>query len=100
MNITMPLRLPATSALIAFETAARLGSLSHAAKELGTSQPAISRTMTQLEKQLSARLFERSRNGVTLTDAVNTSMTPSSPLWPSSALPPMRWPPAPQANRW
>ena len=69
MNKIMPNRLPATSALIAFETAARLGSLSLAAKELETSQPAISRTVTQLEKQLSARLFERSRNGVSLTDA-------------------------------
>ena len=68
MNIITPARLPAISALIAFETAARLGSLSLAARELETSQPAISRTVTQLEKQLSARLFKRSRNGVSLTD--------------------------------
>ncbi|MCE2453196.1 MAG: LysR family transcriptional regulator [Nitrospinae bacterium] len=62
-------RIPATSALVAFESAARLGSLSHAAEELRTSQPAISRLVANLEKQLSVRLFERSRTGVTLTDA-------------------------------
>ncbi len=38
-------------------------------RELGTSQSAISRVIAQLEGQLSARLFERSRIGVSLTDA-------------------------------
>lgn len=54
---------------MAFESAARLGSLSRAAEELRTSQPAISRLVANLEKQLSVQLFERSRTGVTLTDA-------------------------------
>ena len=62
-------RVPSMSALIAFESAARLGSFSHAARELGTSQSAISRYIARLESQLSARLFERSRIGVSLTDA-------------------------------
>ena len=57
------------NALLTFESAARLGSLSQAAKELHTSQPAISRDIAKLEKQLSTRLFKRSRNGVSLTDA-------------------------------
>ena len=57
------------SALIAFESAVRHGSFSHAARELGTSQSAISRLIARLEDQLSARLFERSRIGVSLTDA-------------------------------
>ena len=61
--------IPATGGLLAFESAARLGSLSRAAKELRTSQPAISLRVANLEKQLSTRLFERSRTGVTLTDA-------------------------------
>ena len=54
--------------LLTFESAARLRSLSQAAKELHTSQPAISRDIAKLEKQLSTRLFNRSRNGVSLTD--------------------------------
>ena len=62
------LQLPAMNALLTFESAARLGSLSQAARELHTSQPAISRDIAKLEKQLSTRLFKRSRNGVSLTD--------------------------------
>ena len=64
-----PYRIPGTSALIAFEAAARHGNFSQAAKELGTSQPAVSRNVAGLEKRLSVRLFERARTGVTLTDA-------------------------------
>ena len=62
-------KIPSISELVAFESAARHGKLSLAAGELGISQPAISRHIAQLEKQLSARLFERSRSGVSLTDA-------------------------------
>lgn len=62
-------RLPGISTLIAFETAARLGTQSQAARELRTSQSAISRHIADLEKQLSVRLFERSPTGVHLTDA-------------------------------
>ena len=61
--------VPSTSILIAFESAARLGNFSYAARELGTSQSAVSRHIASLEKQLSARLFERSRTGVSLTAA-------------------------------
>lgn len=57
------------SALAAFEAAARYGNFSRAARELGTSQSAISRHIAILEKQLSARLFDRSRTGVSLTAA-------------------------------
>ena len=64
-----PYRVPPTSALIAFESASRHGSFSHAARELGTSQSTISRYIARLETQLGARLFERSRIGVSLTDA-------------------------------
>ncbi len=62
-------RFPRIAALIAFESAARLGSFSQAGKELRTSQPAISRHIANLEDQLSAQLFERSKAGVSLTDA-------------------------------
>ena len=61
--------IPGAGALIAFESAGRLGSLSRAARELGTSQPAISHKVANLEKHLATRLLERSRTGVTLTDA-------------------------------
>ena len=64
-----PFQLPTISALVAFETAARLGSVSRAAKELRCSQPTISRQISNLEKQLSVRLFERTPAGVSLTDA-------------------------------
>ena len=69
MSDRSPYRVPSMSALIAFESAARLGSFSHAARELETSQSAISRYIARLEGELSARLFERSRIGVSLNDA-------------------------------
>ena len=62
-------RIPAVSALLAFESAARHGSFSLAAGELHTSQSAISRHIAGLERQLAVRLFERSRGGVSLTEA-------------------------------
>ena len=62
-------RIPKLSSLIAFESAARNGNFSKAAGELNTSQPAVSRHIASLEKQLSTKLFNRSRSGVTLTDA-------------------------------
>ena len=69
MERNKPSGIPGTGALVAFESAARLGSLSRAARELRTSQPAISIRVAKLEKHLSTQLFERSRTGVTLTDA-------------------------------
>ena len=57
------------SALLAFESAARHGNFSRAAKELDVSQPAVSRQIASLEKQLKTRLFERSPDGATLTIA-------------------------------
>lgn len=51
---------------IFYETA-RFSSFSKAAKHLYISQSAISQCINQLEKDLNAHLFERSRRGVTLT---------------------------------
>ena len=62
-------RIPTTAALVAFECAARTGSFAGAAKELGTSQPAVSRHIANLEEELGTKLFERSRTGVKLTEA-------------------------------
>ena len=61
-------RLPTTTVLNAFDCAARHGSFAGAAKELGISQPAVSRHIASLETQLGIRLFERSRTGVRLTE--------------------------------
>lgn len=54
-------------ALRTFEAAARHLSFSRAAEEFGSTQPAVSRTITELEQQIGVRLFERLHRGVRLT---------------------------------
>ncbi|WP_077602711.1 LysR family transcriptional regulator [Oceanobacillus sojae] len=54
-----------------FYTVSKNKSFSKAAKELYMSQPAISQSMAQLEKELDTRLFNRLSKGVTLTDEGN-----------------------------
>lgn len=61
--------IPSTSALVAFEAAARLGSFTAAAQELSLTQGAVSRQVAQLEGQLGVVLFERVRQRVSLTPA-------------------------------
>jgi LysR family nitrogen assimilation transcriptional regulator len=46
---------------------AELGSLTKAASTLGISQPIISRSVAQLERELGGRLFDRTGHGVQLT---------------------------------
>lgn len=55
--------------LRAFVAAARAGSLSAAAHELGMSQPTVSRYIQALEKELQIQLFQRSTQGLILTSA-------------------------------
>ncbi|SFT88604.1 pca operon transcription factor PcaQ [Pseudomonas marincola] len=55
--------------LLCFLEVARRGSLARAASELAISQPAVSKTLKELEDMLETRLFERSKQGVTLTSA-------------------------------
>lgn len=50
-----------------FCTVARCGSLSHAARELYVSQPAVSQSMHRLEDSLGCTLFTRTSRGITLT---------------------------------
>lgn len=50
-----------------FYITAKVGSISKAAKELFTSQPAISQSIRQLEDKLGGPLFFRNARGVTLT---------------------------------
>ncbi len=48
-------------------TVARIGSVSQAAEVLHITQPALSRSISALEEQLGIQVFDRGRNGVTLT---------------------------------
>lgn len=66
--MTRPDRLPPMQTLSAFEAAARLASFTAAARELGSTQPAVSQRVVQLEEDLGTPLFERGRRGVTLTE--------------------------------
>lgn len=58
-----------TRALRSFATVAEVGNISHAAVRLSLTQPALSRLITKLEKDLSTVLFERDARGVSLTAA-------------------------------
>ncbi len=60
-------RLPPLQMLSVFESAARLASFTAAARELGSTQPAVSQRIVQLEAELGAPLFERGHRGVALT---------------------------------
>lgn len=55
--------------LAGFDAAARLGSFTAAAEELGISQPAITRQIRSLEDALGVALFARTANRSELTDA-------------------------------
>ena len=52
-----------------FESIARLGSLTKAARALGIAQPALSRQVALLERELGVPLLTRTRRGVALTAA-------------------------------
>ena len=59
--------LPSLNALATFEAAARLGSFTLAAVELGVTQAAVSRQIKALEADLNAELFIRAHRRVVLT---------------------------------
>ncbi|WP_018150208.1 choline sulfate utilization transcriptional regulator [Leeia oryzae] len=59
--------IPALQTLQHFAAAARHLNFTTAAEELGTTQPAISLRITQLEKALGVPLFKRQHRGVALT---------------------------------
>lgn len=54
-----------------FVEVARLGSLNRAAESLAITQPAVSKTLRELEEILGVPLFERTRRGVRLTEQGN-----------------------------
>ncbi|WP_213958748.1 MULTISPECIES: LysR substrate-binding domain-containing protein [unclassified Variovorax] len=55
------------NALRDFQAVAERGSLRAAARQLGVAQPAMSRSIQELEKELGVTLFERRAKGVSLT---------------------------------
>lgn len=61
--------LPSLTALIAFEAAARQGSFTRAADELGVTQAAVSKRIAALEQDVAQTLFDRRNRRVYLTDA-------------------------------
>jgi DNA-binding transcriptional LysR family regulator len=56
-------------AMTAFVRVVETGSFSQAARQIGVGQPAISKTIAQLEDRLRVRLLVRSTHGLTPTDA-------------------------------
>ncbi|MGV1793588.1 LysR family transcriptional regulator [Rhizobium sp. A37_96] len=56
-------------AMTAFVRVVETGSFSGAARQLGVGQPAVSKTIAQLEDRLQVRLLVRSTHGLTPTDA-------------------------------
>ena len=64
--------LPSTSQLKAFESVARNGSVSAAARELSLTQGAVSRLIQKLEEQLAVNLFHRVNRRMELTTAGNS----------------------------
>lgn len=61
-------RLPKLSNILAFETAAKNGSLASAADTLCITPAAVSQQIRQLEEHLGVKLFVRSKSGVELTE--------------------------------
>ncbi len=66
-------RLPPLNALRAFEVAARTGSFTNAAREMGVSSAAISQQVKQLEAFWGKTLFIRQGNRIALSDAGQTA---------------------------
>ncbi|WP_020681256.1 choline sulfate utilization transcriptional regulator [Marinobacterium rhizophilum] len=62
-----PSFLPATPSLQAFEAAARLHNFTAAARELNSTQSAISQHISRMEEELGVQLFHRLHRGVRLT---------------------------------
>ncbi|MBD9371219.1 LysR family transcriptional regulator [Rhizobium sp. ARZ01] len=61
--------LPSAASLIVFEAAGRHQNFTHAAKELGMTQAAVSYAIRGLEEQLGVPLFHRAHRAVALTEA-------------------------------
>ncbi|SFC88423.1 LysR family transcriptional regulator, glycine cleavage system transcriptional activator [Bosea sp. CRIB-10] len=78
--------LPPLNALRAFEAAARLGSFSKAAEEIGVTQGAIAQQIRHLEAFLGLTLFRRLPQGVALTEAAQEARPRLSAAFDALAL--------------
>lgn len=67
-------------ALRVFVRIARSGSFSKAGRELGLSQPSVSRIAADLEKEVGAALFTRTTRAVSLTEAGNDYLARIEPI--------------------
>jgi len=63
------MKLPPLNSIRAYEAAARTGSFTAAARELGVTSAAVSMQVRNLENFLGKKLFVRSNNRITITDA-------------------------------
>ena len=68
MTVVQRRLFPSMSMLMAFDSAARMGSFSAAARELNLTQGAISRQIHALENQLGVALFKRAGKTIQLTE--------------------------------
>jgi DNA-binding transcriptional LysR family regulator len=68
------------AALKIFARAARLGSFSRAARELGISQPSVSRIVANLEREIGTALITRTTRAIALTDAGSDYLARIEPL--------------------
>ncbi len=68
------------SLLQSFLAVAEEGSLSGAARKLGTSQPTLGRQIKQIEEQLAVTLFHRHPRGFALTDIGTQLLTPAQAM--------------------
>ena len=69
-----------------FIDASELGSLSRVAASYGTSQPYISRQISELEQECGGRLFQRTGRGVVLTE-LGQRIAPKVRAWLASSDP-------------
>lgn len=73
-------QIPPTEQLIGALSVARHGSFTKAAQELGLSQPALSRQVMSLEKQLGVKVFDRVGRSVRLTSVGEELVNKMAPL--------------------
>jgi LysR family transcriptional regulator, glycine cleavage system transcriptional activator len=73
-------RLPPLNAIKAFESAARLGSFTHAARELNVTHGAVSRQVRLLEEWLGTRLFVRTSRNAVPTQAGTDLLAEAGPV--------------------